>query len=114
MPEQDTYPLIPDRITSTAPEYKTTTVNFESGNEQRLANWSNPKTTFSLQHTYLSKARYDELMAFYKSKKGSWKKFYFVNHVDGETYTVRFKADAMTITHINAALYNVDVELVTC
>lgn len=114
MAETDTYPLIPDKIATSAPEFKTTIVDFESGNEQRLANWANPKTTFRLIHKFLTQERLSELLEFFKYKKGSWKKFYFINHHDGQTYTVRFKADSMSITNVNANLHDVEVEVVTC
>lgn len=110
----DTYPLIPDRIASSSPEYKTTVINFESGNEQRLANWSKPKTTFRLIHQFLTTEDLKILLNFFKEHKGGWKKFYFINHVMDETYVVRFKNDSMSITHINAKLHSVEVELVEC
>lgn len=79
MPDNDTYPLRPDRISNTDIEFKTTTVNFEKGAEQRTPNWSKPKRTFTLEHQLLSRQDQQKLIDFYIEKKGSFRKFYFCN-----------------------------------
>lgn len=114
MAENDTYPLIPDRITNREPTFKTIKVNFESGNEQRHAKWSKPKTKFSLVHQHLSTDELKVLMDFFKSKKGGFRKFYFIDHILGETHTVKFANDSLRIQHVNAVIHNVNVELIEC
>lgn len=110
----DTYPLKPNRITNSTPEFKTTVVRFENGNEQRSASYAIPKTTFRLVHQAIGMQELNIIVDFFKSRKGSYLPFYFVNHIDGKTYKVRFKEDKLNIEYINAYFANIDVELITC
>ncbi len=110
----DTYPLVPNRISSFGTEFKTTIVKFEKGAEQRTANWDEGKKNWTLSHEMLSVAEKDILEAFHESKRGAYQKFYFVNHHDGQTYEVRFKEDKLKFDPINAFFFNLIVDLVTC
>lgn len=109
-----TYPLQPNRITETTPEWSTRILSYSDygGSEQRITTRSKPKRTFRLQHQYITKSELDIIINFFNEKKGAFLPFYFVNHVDSQTYTVRFKDDRLQITHINAYFFNVDVELI--
>ncbi|MGA1846762.1 DUF2460 domain-containing protein [Deferribacter abyssi] len=110
----DTYPLQPNRIQTVGIQFKTTVVTFESGYEQRSADWNKPKKTFRLIHQYLDEKSLKTLTDFFTEKKGGFQKFYFVNHIDGQTYTVRFKSDSLTVERVNAYFSNVEVEVVEC
>jgi len=110
----DTYPLQPNRITTVDVGFQTTIVAFESGYEQRSADWGKPKRTFKLTHKYLNETELGILVDFFIEKKGQFQKFYLVNHIDGKTYEVRFKSDRLTIERLNAYFSNVDVEVIEC
>lgn len=110
-----TYPLTPNRITRAMPEYKTTTIKFERGYEQRSPDHDEPIITFQLQHQMLAVAtELQTLINFFKARKGSYEKFYFVNHIDNVTYECRFSKDSLEIEYINAFFASVNVELKTC
>lgn len=110
----DTYPLTPNFIDSTTPEYATRILEYadKGSSEQRIATRNTPKTTFALTHKYLNVADKDTLVNFFNDRQGSYLPFYFVNHVDSNTYTVRFKEDRLNIEHINAYFFNVSLDLV--
>lgn len=110
----DTYPLVPNRISNATPEFKTNIVKSESGHEQRSPNYSQPKKTFRLYHQLLNLNELAILTNFFVAKKGSYMKFYFVNHIDNVTYECRFVEDKLPIEFVNAYIANVTVELVTC
>ncbi len=110
----DTYPLVPNRIIESVPQFKTTIVSFEDGTEQRGTNWSENKTAFKLSHEALNTERLKILTDFFKEKKGAFRKFYFVNHHDGFAYEVRFASDKLSIQTVTSKIFNVDVELITC
>jgi uncharacterized protein (TIGR02217 family) len=111
---EDTFPLVPDRLTQTTPEFSTNIVTFENHKEQRSARISTPFITFKIVFTYLTPARLQTLRTFFDEHMGSLYQFYFVNHIDGQTYTVRFKNDKFPVTHTNVAWHNLELELVTC
>lgn len=111
---QDTFPLVPDRITNTTPEFSTNIVVYENHHEQRSPNISKPFITFKISFTYLTAARLSVLRTFFDEHLGSCYQFYFVNHIDGQTYTVRFKTDKFPVSHTNVAWHNLEMELVTC
>ncbi len=110
----DTYPLTPNRIVGITPEFKTTIIKFEGPYEQRLANWPNSLTGFRLYHQALTLSELQLLEDHFKDRQGAYLKFYFVNHIDGQTYEVRFKTDRLQIEPINARFFNVTTELVIC
>lgn len=109
-----TYPLQPNRIVETIPEWETRIVSFSDfgGSEQRISTRTKPKHTFRLIHQYISKSELDLIINFFNEKKGAFYPFYFVNHIDNKTYTVRFKNDSLKIDHINAKFFNVELELI--
>jgi phage-related protein len=111
----DTYPLVPNRITNIKPEFKTTIVKFEGGYEQRFSNHGKPRRTFRLEHQLLRQdTEVPVLEAFFFKQRGAFGRFYLVNHIDGQTYTVRFKEDGLQIDYVNAKFANVTVEVVEC
>ncbi|MCP4158602.1 MAG: DUF2460 domain-containing protein [Deltaproteobacteria bacterium] len=112
----DTYPLVPNRITNVGIEYKTNIIEYEQGHEQRSSRWESGKKTFKLSHKMLEKdgGSYDTLLNFFNEKKGMFQKFYFVNHIDGITYEVRFNSDNLNFEHINAKFADCEVEVITC
>lgn len=109
-----TFPLVPDRIINVTEEFKTKIVTFENGVEQRSPQYNTSKPTFKLVFRFLTTTRLNTLKDFFKARKGSYEAFYFVNHVDGLTYTCRFKADTFKIEYINVNISNVDVEVKVC
>jgi uncharacterized protein (TIGR02217 family) len=108
------YPLIPDRILTTAPEFKTTTIVFESGHEQRSPNMSGNKPTFRIEHNLLNNTDLQTLVDFFTARKGSYESFIFYNYRDATNYTVKFKDDKLRIEHINAFFSKVRAELQVC
>jgi len=110
----DTYPLVPNRIASGGIEFKTTVVEYETGDEQRSADRSSPIRIFRLFHQILDNTNQKILEDFFVAKRGRAIKFYFVNHIDKVTYECRFHEDKLQFEYINALFANIILELRTC
>jgi uncharacterized protein (TIGR02217 family) len=108
----ETFPLVPDWINNTGLKFKTTVVDFESGYEQRTADWHKGKHSFALGWKIMNQTEMDTLINFYNSRKGQFEAFLFNNHRDLIQYVVRFNTDAITFNHVNAYFSDVEVEVI--
>jgi len=110
----DSYPLAPNRITSSGIKFKNTIVTSESGYEQRSSVQSLPIYTFRLIHELLNANEQKMITDFFIAKKGQQTKFYFINHITGVTHECRFSAEKLSIDYVNAYFANIEVEIQTC
>jgi hypothetical protein len=110
----DTYPKKPNFIEETTSEHKTSIVSFERGNEQRAAQWSSGKKHFTLKHKNLNQPEKVLLENFFADREGMLKPFWFINHIDGNTYKCRFSDDKLEFSHNNAKSFNLTVRIQEC
>jgi len=88
-----TFPLIPDYVIEEELEFKTRIIDFESGKEQRQAQWASGKKRFVLKFKNRDKTDYETLKTFFSDMLGQYGSFDFTNPLDGLTYTCRFESD---------------------
>jgi len=102
----------PNKIESTEHTYNNTEVVFEKqGYAQYFKNRNNDKQTFTLFYDHITAAEKNTLVLFFQARKGRYERFYFYNHVDGVTYTVRFADDKFPITHENSSFFSLTIKL---
>lgn len=64
------------------PEYATDIVVTESGYEKRNSNWLNARARYNVAHGVKTKAQLDELIAFFRARKGRAHSFRFKDWAD--------------------------------
>ncbi len=109
-----TFPLVPNRIKNVVPEFDTNVVVFENKKEQRSPNYDVAKERFKLVFQLLNKADTNTLIDFFKARKGQFEAFLLNNHIDGQTYTVRFASDKLSLNYLNVHYADCEIEVVTC
>lgn len=78
-------PKFPDRIaysTAGGPEFSTDVIQIASGAELRNANWSNALMRYDVAHTAKTQSELDELMAFFRNRRGKAEGFRFKDFTD--------------------------------
>lgn len=83
-------PRFPDRIaytTAGGPEFSTDVIQIASGAELRNANWSNALMRYDVAHTAKTQSELDELMAFFRNRRGKAEGFRFKDFTDYATTT---------------------------
>lgn len=67
---------------SGGPEYSTDVVVLQSGYEQRNANWSQARARYNVAHGVKTQAQLDQLIAFFRARKGRADGFRFKDWTD--------------------------------
>jgi len=102
---------VPDFVVEETAEFKTLVSKFENGAEQRRAKWSSPRRQWTLKFNNRTLAESQAIQSFFSDRKGTLESFDWVNHNDGEVYTVRFNADALRISRKAPNVCDVEMEL---
>ncbi len=92
------FPLTPDYVITEGVGYKTNIVEFESGKEQRRAQWTSAKRKFHLEFKNRPEADFQTLKTFFDSVMGQYGTFNFTNPIDGNIYVCRFASDTLEAT----------------
>lgn len=90
-------PRFPDRIAYTSaggPGFSTDVVQIASGAELRNANWSLELMRYDVAHTAKTQSELDELMAFFRARRGRAEGFRFKDHADYLVTTANGLLDA--------------------
>lgn len=109
MPELE---LTPDYTITLSDNYKTLVSEFENGAEQRRAKRSQSIKSWQLEYHNRLANDLNVVQMLFRNKKGAYGSFTWLNPVDGQTYTVRFKEDSFSAELISYQLYNFRFTLV--
>ena len=101
---------VPDFVFVQSYAFDTIITDIGVGPENRRARRINSVGTFNLNFSNISKGLAASIVAFYVDSRGQFRKFYWTNPVDGNTYTVRFLEDAIDREEIGEDLVNMTVK----
>jgi len=112
----DTYPaaLIPDSVTETEPEFKTTMIEFGQGHEQRLNDWWTDRTKWTLKYSYVLTPVKDQIVGFFKAQAGKLKSWQIIDPRinGGAVTTVRFEEDSIRVQNVKAVIHNISFQII--
>ena len=103
--------LLPEDF-SESQQWRTTISTFETGKEQRRAEWTKPKIVYSFSYPNAIENQITELWDFYQARKGAFEKFYlavppYLYHTEsvvGATFVVLSEATKPSPSNITVYL----------
>lgn len=106
--------LKPDAIFEQKREFKTTIVEFENGEEQRFPNWGSGKSTYLFAWNLIPNTTLNSIIDFFNAHKGQALSWTFADSRIGGTQTLRFNADELDVTRLNAYFSSAQIEVRVC
>lgn len=106
-------PITPNFMTETAIKEDLDSVEFGGRRKQYFAVPGGQYEAYTLRFEHIDRAEKEALVEFWKDHRGPAIQWSFFNYVTDTWSQVRFVGDSLRVEHVNAYLFDIEVQIET-